>query len=576
MLADMKMLKILIRIEAVFLALLGWLEAFANRNMGEAGANRAPQDDLALSFLGMGFLVFAVLLFLGIDLMLVGNRRRLGRWLAGGNAVLCLSAFVHGSGEPLDWILLLVPAGMAAALAWASAIPLKPEEAAAELAELRIPDEVRQALLRQVGESAAQEERNRLARDLHDSIKQQLFTINVGAATAQERWERDPEGAQAALVDVRRSAREAMVEMQAMLHQLRPQALTSTTGLVGVLREQAEALGYRSGARVKVALGLEIPDDRMPPGALEALFRIAQEALANVARHARAGMVRVWLGREGEEAVLQVEDDGQGFDPEAAVSGMGLRNLYERAAALRGRVEIESAPGAGARVVARIPLAPPPVRQETGIEKAIRAERNDLWGVLAIVILFLQLRPFRVETWEDAKMFALLFLILSFFPVGYSWSRTRKALATFAEADPMAASRLRAMHHRNRALLLFTALWWGPWSVLPAGEGWIFEWIAWVVGGLVCAGWAMAEFVEFHRSSEPRPWRALRWSADWYRSDFFAGALLTALVLTTMLFDRNRQPLFPLEPGEIFLLLLGAVVALYFIVRQPCEEGAPA
>ncbi|HSF44282.1 MAG TPA: sensor histidine kinase [Thermoanaerobaculia bacterium] len=571
----MKTLKILIRIEAVLLAVLGWLEAFANRNLGEAGANRAPQDDLALSFLGMGFLVFAVLLFLGSDLMLIGNRRRLGRWLAGGNVFLCLSAFVHGSGKPLDWILLLVPAGMAVALAWASAIPLKPEDAAAELAELRIPDEVRQALLRQVGESAAQEERNRLARDLHDSVKQQLFTINVGAATAQERWERDTEGAQTALLNVRRSAREAMVEMQAMLHQLRPQALTSSTGLVEALREQAEALGYRSGAQVTVELGPEIPDDRMPPGALEALFRIAQEALANVAHHARAGTVRVWIGQQREAAVLWVIDDGQGFDPGAAASGMGLRNLRERAVALRGALHVESAPGAGTRIAAEIPLNPSPVRPETGLEEAIRWERNELWNSVITAILFLRFRPFRAETWEEAQQLGILIVMVSFFLIGWSWSRTRKALAGSAGKEPAAVSLLRVLHYRNRALFLFTAVWWAPWSVLPAGEGGIFKWAPWILGGLVCAGWALRDFIKFHRFSEPRSWRTLRWSPSRRRSGFVPGALVIALLLTSMI-DQNHQPFFPLKPGEVLFLVLGVVAALYVLLRQPQEKGAPA
>jgi len=210
----------------------------------------------------------------------------------------------------------------------------------------------------------------------------------------------------------------------------------------------------------------------------------------------------------------------------------------------------------------------------TGLEEAIRAERNELWGALAVVIMFLQIRPFRAETWEDAQVFGILVVMIFFFPIGWSWSRTRKALASSAGADPAAVSLLRTLHHRNRALFLFAVLWWFPWSVLPDGEGWIFEWTAWVMGGLVCAGWAVAEFVKFHRSSELRPWRALRWSAGLQRSDFLAGALLTALLLTTVLADKNRQPLFPLEPGEIFFLLLGAVAALYAILRQPREEGA--
>jgi signal transduction histidine kinase len=231
--------------------------------------------------------------------------------------------------------------------------------------------------LRQLNEAAAQEERNRLARDLHDSIKQQLFSINVGTATAQERWERDPEGAKKALADVRRSAREALVEMQAMLHQLRPEAL-GTAGLIEALREQCEALGYRTGAAVTLEVGEPVPDALLPPGAQEALFRIAQEMLANVARHARAKEVRLWLMRQGGEALIRIEDDGQGFDPAAAVSGMGLRNLSERAASLHGTLEVVSAPGAGAALTVRIPLEAPAPQP---IDDAKRASRLEFLGM---------------------------------------------------------------------------------------------------------------------------------------------------------------------------------------------------
>src|SRR5436305_1015914 len=288
----------------------------------------------------------------------------------------------------VGWVLTLIALAMAAALAWMVRRPLWPAESG--IAALEIPDEIRQGLLRQIGEAAAQEERNRLARDLHDSIKQQLFSINVGAAAVQERGERDPEGARKALADVRRSAREAMVEMQAMLHQLRPEAL-GTAGLIEALREQCEALGYRTGAEVTLELGDPLPDDRLPPSMPETLFRIAQEMLANVARHARARRTRLWLGRRGEEAVIRIEDDGQGFEPSAETAGMGLRNLRERAAALRGRLAIASAPGLGTWMEVTIPLLPVPVPSQI----------PTVW----------------LEIWEAAQVFAFSALTLLFWNV---------------------------------------------------------------------------------------------------------------------------------------------------------------
>ena len=126
---------------------------------------------------------------------------------------------------------------------------------------------------------AAQEERNRLARDLHDSIKQQLFSIHVGAAAVQARWDNDPTGAKTALADVRQSAQAALVEMNALLQQLAPAPLAKV-GLVQALQEQAEALGYRTGADVAVDIGPLPDDERFPDGAQEAIFRTGQPGLA--------------------------------------------------------------------------------------------------------------------------------------------------------------------------------------------------------------------------------------------------------------------------------------------------------
>lgn len=237
----------------------------------------------------------------------------------------------------------------------------------------RVLEPMRAAWQKEIGEAAVQEERNRLARDLHDSIKQQLFSINISAAAVQARWEHDAAGARAALADVRRSTHEAMVEMQAMLQQLCPAPL-ATVGLVEALREQVEALGYRTGAEVTSALG-PLPDDgRLLPGTQEALFRIAQEALANVARHARARQVAVRLGTEGDDLLLEVRDDGQGFDPTQAASGMGMSNMQERALALGGSLEVASQRGTGTTIRIRVPLAEPaaPTAKEFEMSQSLK------------------------------------------------------------------------------------------------------------------------------------------------------------------------------------------------------------
>ncbi|MDE3166008.1 MAG: sensor histidine kinase [Acidobacteriota bacterium] len=178
----------------------------------------------------------------------------------------------------------------------------------------------------QIREAALQEERHRLARDLHDSVKQQIFAIQTSAAAVQARFEGDPAGARAALEQVRSSARQAMAEMEAMLDQLRAAPL-ERAGLISALRQQCEALGFRSGAAVDFEAGTLPSEDAVSPGAQEALFRIAQEALSNVARHARAARVTVRLGVVANQLQLSVEDNGSGFDASQPESGMGIANM---------------------------------------------------------------------------------------------------------------------------------------------------------------------------------------------------------------------------------------------------------
>ena len=229
-------------------------------------------------------------------------------------------------------------------------------------APTRDPEELRQQWIRQLSEAAAQQERNRLARDLHDSIKQQIFSVNVAAATAQARWESDSEGARRALEDVRGSARDAMAEMEAMLQHLRPAPLENV-GLIEALRKQCEALQYRAGAVVTAEFG-ELPDNEiLAPGTQEAIFRIAQEGLNNIARHARAKNVRLRLYQRSEGKTpalwLTLRDDGAGYDTAQSNPGMGLANIRLRAAEIGGTVQIESAPGQGASLTAHIPLGLP-------------------------------------------------------------------------------------------------------------------------------------------------------------------------------------------------------------------------
>lgn len=205
-----------------------------------------------------------------------------------------------------------------------------------------------------IRDAARQEERNRLARDLHDSIKQQIFVIQTAAATAQARFGSDPSGASQAIDQVRTSAREAMRDMEVMLDQLRTAPLENTS-LVDALKRQCEALQSRTGADVQFGLG-ELPTARLVlPGTHQALFRVAQEAMANIGRHARASIVGVRLDSSGKNLTLEIEDDGVGFDVAQPSRGMGLENMRARLAPLGGTVTLTSRPGAGTLVRASVP-----------------------------------------------------------------------------------------------------------------------------------------------------------------------------------------------------------------------------
>jgi two-component sensor histidine kinase len=232
----------------------------------------------------------------------------------------------------------------------------------------RLTNDYQERLLQQASEAAAVEERNHLARDLHDSIKQQIFSIRMSAIAAKAHIQPGETKAQEALEDILQSSEEAQVEMQALLQQLRSAPLEHTS-LVEAIQTQGRALEYRSGAQVTVEK-VDLPAvERCPLSIQEVLFRIAQEAFANIARHARARHVSYIQTQDGEMLSVMISDDGQGFDTQTVRKGMGLTNIQERAQHLDGTLEIESTPGQGTTLHIQIPLLPAPEIQEQQEQK---------------------------------------------------------------------------------------------------------------------------------------------------------------------------------------------------------------
>jgi signal transduction histidine kinase len=205
-------------------------------------------------------------------------------------------------------------------------------------------------------ERAALEERRRLSRELHDSVSQALYGIVLSASIGRAVRAADSGRLEGLLGEIVGLAEAGLAEMRALIFELRPESLAEE-GLVAALEKQAAALQARRGIAVRAALVAE-PD--APLAVKEALYRIAQEALHNTVKHARARAVDLALEASPGELVLRVSDDGRGFDPGGDFPGhLGLRSMRERAAALGGALELESAPGRGTRLRARIPLAAP-------------------------------------------------------------------------------------------------------------------------------------------------------------------------------------------------------------------------
>jgi PAS domain S-box-containing protein len=207
----------------------------------------------------------------------------------------------------------------------------------------------------QAKELAALEERNRLARELHDSVSQALYGIALGARTARTQLDRDPAKAKEPLDYTLQLAEAGLAEMRALIFELRPESL-KTDGLVAALTKQAEAVRARHHLDVQTDFCEEI--EPLPLDAKEVLYRITQEALHNIVKHAKATRVDLKLACEsGSVAFLEIADNGVGFDAQATFPGhLGLKSMRERALRVGGGFSVKSEPGAGTRLRVRIPF----------------------------------------------------------------------------------------------------------------------------------------------------------------------------------------------------------------------------
>jgi len=199
----------------------------------------------------------------------------------------------------------------------------------------------------------AESERQRWARELHDDTLQGLAAIRISLATAlQSKGERREALIESAAEEAMSQLEGQINELNRLINDLRPAAL-ERLGLAGALQALAEETGARGGLEVEVKI--EIAD--APGGDEERLvYRLVQEALTNVVKHAGASRVEIGVRQEGGKVEIAIRDDGEGFEPEASTPGRGLIGMRERIELLGGRIAVTSAPGGGTEISATVPL----------------------------------------------------------------------------------------------------------------------------------------------------------------------------------------------------------------------------
>ena len=216
------------------------------------------------------------------------------------------------------------------------------EQAAIAIQNARLHEETR--------ELAAHHERQRLARDLHDAVSQTLFAATITTETLMRQWERDPASVGPKLAELHQLTRGALAETRAVLLELRPEALIDIS-FRNLLEQLIEAIQSRK--QLRILLELDHVEDLAPEVKL-VLYRITQEALNNIVKHARASQVLIRLSEDSARLALEIRDNGVGFDMvNVQPTSMGLTIMRERAESAGATIDIRSGIGAGTRITVR-------------------------------------------------------------------------------------------------------------------------------------------------------------------------------------------------------------------------------
>lgn len=222
-------------------------------------------------------------------------------------------------------------------------------------ARVQAEQQLQEQTVAQIREQAALQERQRLAQNLHDAVNQSLFSAGLIAEVLPRLWEQNPVAGRRSLEDLRRLTKGALAEMRGLLAELRPQVLIDSE-LGDLLRLLGSALTGRTNIPVAVTVQGQ---GSLPADVQVTFYRLCQEALNNIAKHARASQVRIHLQYEAGVVELHIQDDGRGFDPEHTPSGhYGLSMMRERAEAAGVLLSVTSQRGQGSEIAVRWPEVP--------------------------------------------------------------------------------------------------------------------------------------------------------------------------------------------------------------------------
>jgi len=253
---------------------------------------------------------------------------------------------LHSGGEGEGWLLLGASRRPASVLREVRLLDAIGGQIALGVRNIRLAE--------RVAELAAEGERIRIAREIHDGIAQMVYMLSISLETAIDRVGADPEEQRRRLQDLTALAKHALWEVRQYIFDLQP-LLSGDSGLIGAIRGQVRE--FESVSQLPVELRITGEQRALPFETSAALYRIVQEGLGNIFRHARASRVSVDLAFTQDGVALSIEDDGVGIgEPEGGRAGFGMGNLRSRVEALAGTIAVASAPGVGTRIDVRLPL----------------------------------------------------------------------------------------------------------------------------------------------------------------------------------------------------------------------------